>query len=339
MGYLIFLWFRSLEKYAPWIRHVYIVTNGQIPYWLNLDYEKVSIVTHEDIFENHHDLPTFSSTAIESNIHRIPNLSKHFLYFNDDIFLNNPIYLEDFITQNFGYKIYLSWPLPNCNDECPWIYIHDGSCDEECNVELCLFDGHDCKKGTSNYNENEEFTENYESTSKKGTTATPKKIRDIPWSFESKANNSYKLTDVIKSNLSLVESVAKYNSIVLNREKNRRKRYMIGQEFERNGSKPDDNYNRDAYARSLIYVNNLYNLKYLFEQRKAIAHMPIFLNKDILVELQNTFPEEYKFTIGNRFRSRTDMQFGFAYSYYLVNERKNVSIAEIFDHFDTDQSG
>ena len=27
---------RSLAKFAPWIRHVYIVTNGQIPYWLDL---------------------------------------------------------------------------------------------------------------------------------------------------------------------------------------------------------------------------------------------------------------------------------------------------------------
>ena len=28
---------RSLEKYAPWVRHVYIVTNGQIPSWLDMD--------------------------------------------------------------------------------------------------------------------------------------------------------------------------------------------------------------------------------------------------------------------------------------------------------------
>ena len=28
---------RSLEKYAPWVRHVYIVTNGQIPSWLDME--------------------------------------------------------------------------------------------------------------------------------------------------------------------------------------------------------------------------------------------------------------------------------------------------------------
>lgn len=62
--------FRSLEKYAPWINHVYIVTNGQIPYWLNLDYEKVTVVTHEEIFRDVNNLPTFSSPAIEYNLHR-----------------------------------------------------------------------------------------------------------------------------------------------------------------------------------------------------------------------------------------------------------------------------
>ena len=38
---------RSLEQYAPWVRHIFIVTNGQIPHWLNLDNNRVTIVTHE----------------------------------------------------------------------------------------------------------------------------------------------------------------------------------------------------------------------------------------------------------------------------------------------------
>ncbi|XP_023233245.1 N-acetylglucosamine-1-phosphotransferase subunits alpha/beta-like [Centruroides sculpturatus] len=41
---------RSLEKHAPWIHHVYIVTNGQIPHWLNLDNPRISIITHEVCF-------------------------------------------------------------------------------------------------------------------------------------------------------------------------------------------------------------------------------------------------------------------------------------------------
>lgn len=61
---------RSLEMYAPWVRHVYVVTNGQIPSWLDMDNPRMSLVTHDDIFPNKADLPTFSSPAIESHIHR-----------------------------------------------------------------------------------------------------------------------------------------------------------------------------------------------------------------------------------------------------------------------------
>lgn len=38
---------RSIERHAPWVRHIFIVTNGQIPSWLNLDNPRVSVITHQ----------------------------------------------------------------------------------------------------------------------------------------------------------------------------------------------------------------------------------------------------------------------------------------------------
>ena len=35
---------RSIEQYAPWIRHVFIVTNGQVPDWLNLEFESQGFI-------------------------------------------------------------------------------------------------------------------------------------------------------------------------------------------------------------------------------------------------------------------------------------------------------
>lgn len=61
---------RSLEMYAPWVRHVYIVTNGQIPNWLDMDNQRMTLISHDDIYPVRKDLPTFSSPAIESHIHR-----------------------------------------------------------------------------------------------------------------------------------------------------------------------------------------------------------------------------------------------------------------------------
>ena len=61
---------RSVEKFAPWVRQIFVVTNGQIPYWMDMDNPKIRIVTHEEIFVSRRHLPTFSSPAIEANIHR-----------------------------------------------------------------------------------------------------------------------------------------------------------------------------------------------------------------------------------------------------------------------------
>lgn len=38
---------RSVERHAPWVRHIFIVTNGQIPSWLNLDNPRVTVVSHQ----------------------------------------------------------------------------------------------------------------------------------------------------------------------------------------------------------------------------------------------------------------------------------------------------
>ncbi|XP_011495372.1 PREDICTED: N-acetylglucosamine-1-phosphotransferase subunits alpha/beta [Ceratosolen solmsi marchali] len=135
---------RSLEMYAPWIRKVYIVTNGQIPNWLDMDNPRVSLISHKDIFINNSHLPTFSSPAIESNIHRIPGLSNKFLYFNDDVILGAAVWPEDFITWANGQKVYLAWWVPDCSDICPWAWVQDGACDPTCNTTLCEFDGGDC---------------------------------------------------------------------------------------------------------------------------------------------------------------------------------------------------
>lgn len=135
---------RSVEKHAPWVRHIFIVTNGQIPSWLNLDNPRVTVVTHQDIFLNHTHLPTFSSPAIEAHIHRIPGLSQKFIYLNDDVMFGKDVWPDDFYTHSKGQKVYLTWPVPNCAEGCPGSWIKDGYCDKACNNSACDWDGGDC---------------------------------------------------------------------------------------------------------------------------------------------------------------------------------------------------
>lgn len=83
-------WFRSVEKYAPWVNKVYLITNGKFPDWINPNNPKLVLVKHEDYIPQEY-LPTFNSCTIELNMHRIKGLSEHFVYFNDDILLNTPV--------------------------------------------------------------------------------------------------------------------------------------------------------------------------------------------------------------------------------------------------------
>lgn len=87
---------RSVLANASWVRKIYIVTDDQKPSWFYEFDDRVQLVSHREIFVNQDDLPCFNSHAIESNLHRIPGLSEHFLYFNDDVFLRSPVKPSDF---------------------------------------------------------------------------------------------------------------------------------------------------------------------------------------------------------------------------------------------------
>lgn len=81
---------RSVEKYVPWIRRIYIVTDDQCPAWLQRDHPRIRIVDHTEILPEE-ALPCFNSSVIEYFIYKIPGLSEHFLLANDDMFFNKTL--------------------------------------------------------------------------------------------------------------------------------------------------------------------------------------------------------------------------------------------------------
>lgn len=83
---LLKYWFRGVENFAPWVNHIYFVTYGHLPSWLNTDHPKLKIVKHSDYLPKKY-LPTFNANAIETNLHRIKSLSEQFVLFNDDMYL------------------------------------------------------------------------------------------------------------------------------------------------------------------------------------------------------------------------------------------------------------
>lgn len=88
---------RSVDKNLPWIRKIFIVTDNQVPSFIDTNHPKIEIVNHSDIIPKE-ILPVFNSVIIEYFIYKIPDLSEHFLYANDDTF----VYAK--LTPSFFFK-------------------------------------------------------------------------------------------------------------------------------------------------------------------------------------------------------------------------------------------
>uniref|UniRef100_A0A8C8BEM1 N-acetylglucosamine-1-phosphotransferase subunits alpha/beta n=1 Tax=Otus sunia TaxID=257818 RepID=A0A8C8BEM1_9STRI len=478
---------RSIERHAPWVRHIFIVTNGQIPSWLNLDNPRITIVTHQEIFQNVSHLPTFSSPAIESHIHRISGLSQKFIYLNDDVMFGKDVWPDDFYSHSKGQKVYLTWPVPNCAEGCPGSWIKDGYCDKACNNSACDWDGGDCIGKTAMLNRyvagggavggigngppwqfgagisgvsycnqgcanswladkfcdqacnvlscgfdagdcgQDHFEEMYKVTlqlnqtyyvipkgeclpyfsfseiAKKGiegsyrtkgtvvTMDTNKPIHKVkPKSTlpsqsmgsknetREKVLNALILRETQKSkhtgNLDTGEDAQgmeggkgrvqvdtnvreglvgrklqsyagsyqgflpwekkKYFQDLLDEEESLLKQmsyFTDGKHFGRQL--------KDTFADSLRYVNKLLNSKFGFTSRKVPAHMPHMIDRTVMQELQDMFPEEFDKTSFHKVRHSEDMQFAFSYFYYLMSAVQPLNISQIFDEVDTDQSG
>ena len=98
---------KSILKFAPFVRRIFIVTDNQKPSFNGLEdliaSNKVKIVDHKEIFKGYEKyLPTFNIRSIDAMLHRIEDLSETFVYFNDDVFLINNIREEDWFVKNKG---------------------------------------------------------------------------------------------------------------------------------------------------------------------------------------------------------------------------------------------
>lgn len=112
----------SALLYAPFIRRIFVVSDGQIPPYLHsfaaegkCAADFIQAVSHDTIFAPDSSLPalkaarpSFNSRAIEAALWRIPGLAEHFIFSNDDFFFNAPAAAEDFFV-NGAPKILGTW--------------------------------------------------------------------------------------------------------------------------------------------------------------------------------------------------------------------------------------
>ena len=82
---------RSLGRYAPWIRKVYVVTGGKAPRWLDGQQPRLSAVKLADVWQ----------------LFRIPGISRQFLWLDGSVFLGRPLAAGDFLTAKGGYRFFV----------------------------------------------------------------------------------------------------------------------------------------------------------------------------------------------------------------------------------------
>ena len=100
---------RALTRFFPDHGHIYVVTDSQVPAWLKPS-SRLTVVDHRDLIPAD-KLPTFDSGNIESYIHRIPDLSERYFYFNDDVFFGAPVQLDDWFYEGGTYVAWSDDPV------------------------------------------------------------------------------------------------------------------------------------------------------------------------------------------------------------------------------------
>lgn len=105
----IFYCVSAILKNLKFIARIFIVTDDQYPPVIDQIREKfgneaadrIRVVDHKAIFAGYEEyLPTFNSVSIETMMHRIPDLSDRYIYFNDDFIVVRPMEEADFFNGN-----------------------------------------------------------------------------------------------------------------------------------------------------------------------------------------------------------------------------------------------
>lgn len=132
-------WFRGVENAVPWIRTVHFVTWGHLPPWLNTAHPKLHVVRH-DAFLPKTYRPTFNSSAIMLNVHRIPGLAEQFILSNDDCFFLDLVAPEEYFQAGLPCDCLHILPITEvCTDHFGYVLWNNISClNEHFDLQTCI---------------------------------------------------------------------------------------------------------------------------------------------------------------------------------------------------------
>ena len=117
---------RSIEKFAPWINRIHIVTDNQFPYWIKRDHPKIHWVNHETLF--YPGFHSFKPDSMYLSSYRVPGIARRAILMDDDYLFLNKVTKSDFFDEFGRTKIHTqphSWFKGKCsNDNSRSMYFY-----------------------------------------------------------------------------------------------------------------------------------------------------------------------------------------------------------------------
>lgn len=96
---------RSLLENAPWIGDLHIVTDQQVPSWLDVDNNRVHMVDHAMVTTDRRSV--YRASILEAHLGELPaTVSECFLYLNDDFLILEPTERAFFFPNGYPRAFY-----------------------------------------------------------------------------------------------------------------------------------------------------------------------------------------------------------------------------------------
>jgi hypothetical protein len=112
---------RSVERYLPFVRKIFIAHAGAAPSWLARGRDDLVCVPQEEIVPSPY-WPTFQSDVVEAFLYRIPGLAEHYVYANDDSFFARAHVHGDFFDDQGRAIVGRDWRIAGTNRSIGLVY-------------------------------------------------------------------------------------------------------------------------------------------------------------------------------------------------------------------------
>ena len=88
---------RSIERFAPWVHKIHLLTDRQYPSWMKREHLKIHFVDHDTLF--YPGFHSYNSIAMQMAVARVSGISRRTILMDDDYMFMNHVSISDFFDE------------------------------------------------------------------------------------------------------------------------------------------------------------------------------------------------------------------------------------------------